>query len=80
MDQQLTTATVREGNLDCGRRNNPEIGRGILLYGLPCARCKAYYAADLTACPVCKSTERVSTKQRQTVACVPTRVSNKAVM
>jgi hypothetical protein len=29
-------------------------------YGLPCARCRTYYTADLTACPVCNSTERVS--------------------
>lgn len=29
-------------------------------YGLPCAKCKTYYAADLTACPVCKNEERVS--------------------
>jgi len=29
-------------------------------YGLPCARCKTYFAADLKACPVCKGTERVS--------------------
>lgn len=29
-------------------------------YGMPCAHCKTYYAADLTACPVCKATERVS--------------------
>jgi hypothetical protein len=29
-------------------------------YGLPCAKCKTYYAADLTACPVCKDSERVS--------------------
>jgi len=29
-------------------------------YGLPCAKCKTYYAADLTACPVCKNKERVS--------------------
>lgn len=29
-------------------------------YGLPCAKCKTYYAAGLTACPVCKDTERVS--------------------
>jgi len=28
-------------------------------YGLPCANCRTYYTADLTACPVCKSTERV---------------------
>lgn len=29
-------------------------------YGLPCAKCKTYYAANLSACPVCKGTERVS--------------------
>jgi hypothetical protein len=29
-------------------------------YGLPCAQCKTYYAADLPACPVCKSPQRVS--------------------
>lgn len=29
-------------------------------YGLPCAKCRTYYAADLPACPVCKSPERVS--------------------
>jgi hypothetical protein len=29
-------------------------------YGLPCAKCRKYYAASLSACPVCKSTERVS--------------------
>jgi hypothetical protein len=29
-------------------------------YGLPCAKCRTYYAAALTACPVCKSPERVS--------------------
>src|SRR5450755_1523757 len=28
-------------------------------YGMPCAKCKTYYAANLTACPVCKATERV---------------------
>lgn len=30
------------------------------LLGLPCARCRAYYDADLSACPVCGCTERVS--------------------
>ena len=29
-------------------------------YGLPCARCKTYYAADLPACPICKNPQRVS--------------------
>jgi len=29
-------------------------------YGLPCAQCKTYYAADMAACPICKSPQRVS--------------------
>ena len=29
-------------------------------YGLPCSKCRAYYPADLKACPICKSAERVS--------------------
>src|SRR5271165_474265 len=29
-------------------------------YGLPCVKCKTYYAADLSMCPVCNSGERVS--------------------
>ncbi|HVO64790.1 MAG TPA: hypothetical protein VMT53_27960 [Terriglobales bacterium] len=31
-------------------------------YGLPCANCGTYYAADESACPICKSPERVSAK------------------
>jgi hypothetical protein len=29
-------------------------------YGLPCARCRTYFRADLLSCPVCQSTQRVS--------------------
>ncbi|MFZ0797500.1 MAG: hypothetical protein WCA13_16065 [Terriglobales bacterium] len=32
-------------------------------YGLPCSRCHAYYPADMHACPICKSPERVSLAQ-----------------
>ena len=28
-------------------------------YGLPCAKCRAYYTADLTVCPICGCSERV---------------------
>lgn len=28
-------------------------------YGLPCANCRAYYLADLSACPICGCRERV---------------------
>ncbi|MBV9341587.1 MAG: hypothetical protein JO159_11940 [Acidobacteria bacterium] len=34
-------------------------------YGLPCANCKTYYAADLGACPICKSPQRVSPLEMQ---------------
>jgi len=27
---------------------------------MPCAKCRAYYPADMEACPICKSRERVS--------------------
>jgi hypothetical protein len=32
----------------------------IIGYGLPCSRCHAYYPADMHACPICKSPDRVS--------------------
>jgi hypothetical protein len=38
----------------------PKASPGRSGYGLPCAKCKTYYAADLPACPVCQSPERVS--------------------
>jgi hypothetical protein len=32
----------------------------VAFYGLPCSKCKLYYAADLDSCPTCHHTERVS--------------------
>jgi hypothetical protein len=32
----------------------------LVKYGLPCARCRAYYPSALPACPVCQCGERVS--------------------
>ena len=29
-------------------------------YGLPCVKCHLYYPADMDACPICKSKERVA--------------------
>jgi len=34
-------------------------------YGLPCARCKAYYAADLSTCPYCQCAERVAPTEQE---------------
>jgi hypothetical protein len=38
----------------------PPVTAKHLGYGLPCVHCKTYYAADLPACPICKSPQRVS--------------------
>jgi len=52
-----------------GERNTPQAAAPVAPtpsetkstgYGLPCARCHAYYPADMQACPICKSPERVS--------------------
>jgi hypothetical protein len=37
----------------------PQIAPKQAGYGMPCANCKTYYAADLKACPVCKGAERI---------------------
>jgi hypothetical protein len=29
-------------------------------YGLPCSKCKTYFAADLAVCPVCKCSQRIA--------------------
>ena len=42
--------------------NHPPVARVATKptgFGLPCSKCKTYYAANLKTCPVCKSTERV---------------------
>ena len=33
---------------------------GPLRYGLPCASCRLYYAAELVVCPICGCDDRVS--------------------
>ena len=38
----------------------PERASRRIGYGLPCANCKTYYAADLTACPYCGCPERIA--------------------
>ncbi len=41
------------------QQNSPQ-GAKHIGYGLPCAKCKTYYTADLAVCPVCQSPQRVS--------------------
>lgn len=38
----------------------PLLGVKAVGYGLPCLKCRTYYAADVKVCPVCQTTERVS--------------------
>ncbi len=38
----------------------PELGVKRTGYGLPCAKCRTYYAADQDVCPVCRTSARVS--------------------
>src|ERR1700733_8994701 len=38
----------------------PPIDKKAVGYGLPCARCHAYYPSDMAACPICKCPDRVS--------------------
>ena len=40
-------------------------------YGMPCAKCRAYYPADMQACPICKSQGRVSPTATQAVPASP---------
>jgi hypothetical protein len=40
-------------------------------YGLPCSKCRAYYPADLDACPICKSADRVSPTAVDALPVVP---------
>jgi hypothetical protein len=44
-------------------------------FGLPCANCKAYYAPDVPACPICKCAERVSAEEAGAKSWVSTTVS-----
>jgi hypothetical protein len=40
-------------------------------YGLPCAKCRIYYPADLKTCPVCESSERVAVTATSAPATAP---------
>lgn len=54
-------APARTETANPGAMDEPEFaGPKRVGYGLPCARCKTYYAADLKSCPVCKATDRVA--------------------
>jgi len=73
-DSQITNTVVQQAS-DVKRTERPA-GNSIKAagiapkttgYGLPCATCKTYYAANLSACPICRSSVRV----KPTPAAVP---------
>lgn len=53
-------AVARRAEGDGNAANSSQVGPKHVGYGLPCAKCKTYYAANLTTCPVCKHGARVS--------------------
>jgi hypothetical protein len=53
------TGFHRAGGSAAGVAISGELGPRHVGYGLPCVKCKTYYAADLAACPVCQTEERV---------------------
>ena len=62
MDNLLPADRSGEGNPDTQAQESSRAEARTTrdtLWGLPCARCKAYYAAQLDTCPVCKFTKRV---------------------
>ena len=53
------------------RAVQPAKEKSAVGYGLPCSRCRAYYPADMTACPICKSPQRVSASAPAALAVTP---------
>ncbi|HXY14475.1 MAG TPA: hypothetical protein VEI26_08250 [Terriglobales bacterium] len=61
-DNGTQVVGARATGIQAGRASAPlhEVARKPVGYGLPCSKCRTYYPADLKACPICKSTERVT--------------------
>lgn len=49
-------------------------------YGLPCSKCHLYYPANLTACPICRTAERVSPKIAAVKVSQPAPAPSEAVL
>ena len=56
---QANTTHVPQGMINDAQQVDTTAVPKRIGYGLPCANCRSYYAADLTACPICQSKERV---------------------
>ncbi len=66
-EKSLHAAVISASERQALPRITPEIpaenAHKAVGYGLPCSNCRAYYAADLPACPICKCTQRVSSSE-----------------
>jgi hypothetical protein len=64
LGRQVSESTI-PGSLIARRSSSKSSADGVegakklAGYGLPCAKCRTYYPADLKSCPVCKTSERV---------------------
>ena len=54
-----------------GTIRSVEAGPKRVGYGLPCVNCGTYYAADLSTCPICQCSERVSANASFESAALP---------
>jgi hypothetical protein len=49
-------------------------------YGLPCSKCRLYYPANLSTCPICRTAERVSPKVAAAKVSSPAAAPSEAVL
>jgi len=66
----MESTAARQAREKAGNPGTPGIGAPSMTiaatvtraigYGMPCANCRAYYPADMQACPICHAKERVS--------------------
>jgi len=52
-------ATTKHSTASREFRARKQPGPGPIRYGLPCANCRLYYAAELAACPICNCGDRI---------------------
>ncbi len=55
----ISERTIPERTMPFGSAPEIPSEKKAVGYGLPCSHCHAYYPADMHACPICKSSERV---------------------
>lgn len=70
-EQPVNSAVVSSPEPHVPPHSLSEQGSKPVGFGLPCSSCRAYYPADLHACPLCKSAERVSANEAPAPPAVP---------